>query len=91
VVVARAGDSLPDAFASTALGSRALRNYSRNAGVFPVKIVRWRTEIAVERCDNFAHLRYTSSSRGTDVSYRAALQVVAVRGAVRESSGGRVL
>ena len=32
-----------------------------------VKIVPWRTEIAVEQRDNFAHLRYTSSSRGTDV------------------------
>ena len=28
----------------------------------------WGTEVAVELCDNFAHLRYTSSLRGTDVS-----------------------
>ena len=33
-----------------------------------VKIVLWRTEIAVELCDNFAHLRHMSSLRGTDVS-----------------------
>jgi hypothetical protein len=48
-----------------AVGSVALRNYSRNFGVFPVKIVLWRIKAAVERCDNFVHPRYMSFSPGT--------------------------
>ena len=51
-----------------AVGSRVLRNYSKNSGVFPVRIVPWGTEIAVGRYDNFAHPRYTSFSPGTDAS-----------------------
>ena len=38
-----------------AVGSRVLRNYSKNSGVFPVRIVPWGTEVAVGRNDNFAH------------------------------------
>jgi hypothetical protein len=41
--------------------------------VFPVKIVLWRTEIALELCDNFAHLRYTSSLRCNTAIDRDAL------------------
>jgi hypothetical protein len=47
-----------------ALRSDALRNYSKNSGVFPVRIVPWGTEVAVGRNDNFAHPRYTSFSPG---------------------------
>ena len=56
-------------------------------GVLPVKIVPWETGVAVEPNDNFAHPRYTSFSLGTDASWRAALQVAALRDSVRESSG----
>ena len=51
-----------------ALGSRVLRNYSKNSGVFPVRIVPGGTEVAVGPNDNFAHPRYTSFSPGTDAS-----------------------
>src|SRR4029077_21163411 len=78
---------LPTSFACNTPGSAALRKYSRSPGVLPVKIVPWETEVAVEPNDNFAHPRYTSFSLGTDASWRAALQVAAVRDAVPESSG----
>jgi len=52
---------------------------------FAIKIVLWPTEVAVERCDKFAHLEYTSFSPGTGVSWGAAQQVAALLDAVRES------
>jgi hypothetical protein len=58
--------------------------------VFAIKIVLLLIEVTVERCDNFAHPAYTSFSPETDVSYRAVLQVAALRDAVREASDRRV-
>ena len=57
---------------------------------FAIKIVLWLIEATVERCDNFAHPGHTSFSPETDVSYRAVLQVVALRDPVREASDRRV-
>ena len=74
------------------LSIRQLPVVLENAGAFAVnEIALWPMEVTVERCGNFVHPEYTSFSPGTDASYRVVLQVVALRGAVREATGRQVI